>query len=142
MGAYEDDMDYALKQERMMGDLEKDRTGSGRFDEEHSRKTLSGDPVPQIMVSDGRMTTTVAKPTLTLDTPDSNNYRPDRTQIGTQWRHTNGKVYRIVGYQWDGDADRWLIAYKNDDEVITCTRGAPNFFAHNAQGHKRFTPVR
>lgn len=81
------------------------------------------------------------KPLLTLDTRDSNGYTPRRELIGSTWKHTNGKIYRVLGFLWDAESDRWVIEYKGDDDPVACTRSLHNFTASNERGEKRFTAV-
>jgi hypothetical protein len=81
------------------------------------------------------------KPPLTLDTKDSNGYVPNRRLIGTTWRHTNGKIYRINGFEWNSESDQWMLACKCDDDPITCLRGLHNFFSANERGEKRYTEM-
>lgn len=54
--------------------------------------------------------------TLDLKTPDSNGYVPDTKLIGTLWKHyKNMKTYKITGFVWGGESDRWYIQHQDVD---------------------------
>ena len=50
------------------------------------------------------------KDDLTFETPDSLGKIPDLSLIGQVFEHSgNNKLYRLSGYSWEGESDRWMF---------------------------------
>lgn len=83
---------------------------------------------------------------LTYSSKDSGQNYTDKHIIGKLFLHTgNNRLYKVVGYIWNGDTDLWHIeylAYSEDalDSDVKYTRSIQNF--NSMRGDKpRFIKV-
>ena len=61
--------------------------------------------------------------------PDSKDYIPDTTMIEKSYFHPKTRrVYKVDGFIWDSDLDRWKVSY-NRDGCITAFARLPEVFA-------------
>lgn len=50
--------------------------------------------------------------------PDSVRYIPDYDKLGTLWNHwKGGPSYRIIGFTWNSETDRWMYRYQGRSNV-------------------------
>jgi hypothetical protein len=62
--------------------------------------------------------------------------------IDTRWRHTNGYIYQIDGFQWDCERDRWVYRIVRKESITAFTRSPLNFHGLNVHGKYRFQRVK